>query len=260
MKTPTNDAGSKFDPFKAEFMCMTPSDFMPMASVAKGMPFISKGGFANGELDEMLNALGVAIEAMKERDDEIEDAVKAMRERRQSVLHSDDGKLVVLTTRRYAAELETAKARGFDEGHRKGYDDGFNDRLTDKEEACASALTKVCQGADGPYFCADGDVVIASADAWNGRETVAGDELTDIDRRDLQHARIIRNGGVLMVWDDGIVMMTSGYFEHIMNRSFAASRLRNCANCAKRNTCVTLDADESWDMLDACEEWEDEDE
>ena len=37
MKTPTNDAGSKFDPFKAEFMCMTPSDFMPMASVAKGM-------------------------------------------------------------------------------------------------------------------------------------------------------------------------------------------------------------------------------
>ena len=226
----------------------------------KAMPFISKGCFADGGLDEMLNALDVAIDVMKERDGEIEDAVKAMREGRQSVLHSDDGKLVMLTTRRYAAELERAKAKGFDEGHRKGYNDGFNGRLTDKEEACASALTKVCQGADGPYFCAGGDVVIASADAWNGRETAAGDELTDIDRRDLQHARMIREGGVMMVWDDGIVMMTPGYYRRMGESAFAESRLRNCVNCARRDTCVELDAGEDWDMLDACEEWEDEDE
>lgn len=226
----------------------------------KAMPFISKGDSADEHLDEMLNALDVAIEAMKERDSEIEDAVKAMREGRQSVLHSDDGKVVVLTTHRYAAELETAKARGFDEGHRKGYDEGFNGRLTDKEEACASALTKVCQGADGPYFCAGGDVVIASAGAWNGRETAAGDELTDIDRRDLQHARTIREGGVLMVWDSWCVMMTSGYYGRMGESAFALSRLRNCVNCARRDTCVTLDAGEDWDMLDACEDWEDEDE
>ena len=230
----------------------------------KTMPFISKGCFADDGLDEMLKALDVAIEAMKERDSEIEDAVKAMREGRQSVLHSDDGKLVVLSTRRYTDELETAWDKGLIEGHHRGYNDGYNDgfngRLTDKEEACASALTKVCQGADGPYFCAGGDVVIASANAWNGRKAAAGDELTDINRRDLQHARMIREGDVMMVEDSGIVMMTSAYYGRMGESAFALSRLRNCVNCARRDTCVTLDVGESWDMLEACEEWEDEDE
>jgi len=64
MKTPTNDAEKKFDPFKAEFMCTESSDFLPLASAAKGMydAFVSVG-FPDARAYDMTKAYLIQMAA-----------------------------------------------------------------------------------------------------------------------------------------------------------------------------------------------------